>query len=401
MSASILFSVSLGICLSASASGVLDWYQEKEDSVSSSSGAAGPVITQQSIVSPALGGAVVGTAAVPEGWSLSVQDLGLGTETITCPNAILLTVSSPDGACELKYLSRRAFVQSYTNLMGFEAVSADDNYDYSTFYHTLDYRDASDSCDLMAGILFEGVQSADCDVPLSAEDQAAVESMRAQVVSNSMALVDAENQMMGGSIRVSLIGADAGMAERVYSAGERKVAMAAAVSCRQEYVEFSNYGSSNSMSYSNYTYWDMLGVYGMSVDAQLLDPYMGVFNAFTAGTIVSKEYERMREMNAERLVAEFVKARNQQQTSSDAELQADFDTNAQETVGTGDTYDAMEGWDDVIRDVTDYTMSDGTHIKVSDDYDYVFEGDSGTIYAGNSPDGPAGTVQLDPTQIGG
>ena len=33
-------------------------------------------------------------------------------------------------------------------------------------------------------------------------------------------------------------------------------------------------------------------------------------------------------------------------------------------------------------------------------YDHVYEGDNGIIYAGNSSDGPAGSTELNPTQIG-
>ena len=44
-------------------------------------------MTEESIVSPVFGCAV-GRTMIPEGWSISVQDLGLGSESASCPNAV-------------------------------------------------------------------------------------------------------------------------------------------------------------------------------------------------------------------------------------------------------------------------------------------------------------------------
>ena len=71
------------------------------------------------------------------------------------------------------------------------------------------------------------------------------------------------------------------------------------------------------------------------------------------------------------------------------------------TIGSGDTYSAIDGWDDVIKDQNDYTTGSGEHIKVPTYFDHVAEDDSGNIYVGNSWDDiPSGTTDLSPTQIG-
>ncbi len=46
-----------------------------------------------------------------------------------------------------------------------------------------------------------------------------------------------------------------------------------------------------------------------------------------------------------------------------------------------------------------YTLSDGTHVKVPAGFDYVYEGDNGTVYFSSSAfSQPGGSTQLYPNQ---
>ena len=123
-----------------------------------------------------------------------------------------------------------------------------------------------------------------------------------------------------------------------------------------------------------------------------------VFDAFCLSTSVSAEFEELRNLNSQRLMAEWLKARNSGGTYTPST--GSWDDNESSTVDSGDTYSAFDAWDDYIKDETDYTTGDGSHVKVPSYYDHVFEGEDGTIYAGNSVDGPAGSTELDPTDIG-
>lgn len=50
---------------------------------------------------------------------------------------------------------------------------------------------------------------------------------------------------------------------------------------------------------------------------------------------------------------------------------------------------------DYMFDQNDYTLSDGSSVKVSTSYNYVLEGSNGTVYYGNSlSDAPDGATQL-------
>lgn len=58
-----------------------------------------------------------------------------------------------------------------------------------------------------------------------------------------------------------------------------------------------------------------------------------------------------------------------------------------------DTYDT-ESFCDYILSQNAYETSDGSTIKLPNIYDYVYEGDDGKIYAGNTADQPAGSTRL-------
>ena len=49
---------------------------------------------------------------------------------------------------------------------------------------------------------------------------------------------------------------------------------------------------------------------------------------------------------------------------------------------------------DYFKSQNAYETSDGSTIKLPNIYDYVYEGDDGKIYAGNTADQPAGSTRL-------
>ena len=67
-----------------------------------------------------------------------------------------------------------------------------------------------------------------------------------------------------------------------------------------------------------------------------------------------------------------------------------------EETSKGNDYNE-ERFSDYMFDQNDYTLSDGSHVKVSTAYDYVWEGSGGTVYYSDSAfDMPYGAVQLSP-----
>ena len=68
-----------------------------------------------------------------------------------------------------------------------------------------------------------------------------------------------------------------------------------------------------------------------------------------------------------------------------------------EETASGDDYND-ERFTEYLFDQDDYTLSDGTHVKVPTSCPYVYEGDNGNVYASRSAlDQPGGSTQLYPT----
>ena len=369
-------------------------YTGETSEISASDYAADQVslrMVEQKITSPLFGGAAVGRTMIPEGWTLSVTDLSIGTESVTCPDAVLVRAVSPDGSCELIFISKRSFKQEYMNMQGFEAASSDDQFDWSDLTHYLNYRDAGAVCDLMAGVIFGSGLTPTGEIPLTQEESETLANLRAAYdteIKNQVATLANSGLQIGEVVSTDVTGA-----AKTYSDGADQITVRSASNGFELYAE--GYGF-----YTDTIWWDIPQVYMIRTPAADHDAYREVFDVFCAGTRVSQEYEQMREQHSQQLQNMIMQARNNGYQYSYSQSDSDYDSLGDSTVDKGDTYSAFDAWDDVIRDQTDYTTGDGSHVKIPNSYDHVFEGDDGTIYAGNALDGPAGSTELSPTQVG-
>ena len=303
-------------------------------------------MTEESIVSPVFGCAV-GRTMIPEGWSISVQDLGLGSESASCPNAVFMTAVSPDGSASMSFLSRREFSQKYYNAGGYEASSADDEYEYSSLSHNLNYRNAEASCDLMQSILF-GDASFTKDRGLTDEE--------AELIPETN---DAYYDMISGIFSSfpylgQLIDTEFTASRRSYSDGLHDYTLFCS-SCGYQVQ------NNSSVLQTSTILWAMPFVYALKTDSASHEAYQEAFD-YTGSS--------------------------------------DYGGNAESTIEAGETYTALDGWDDVIKDQSDYTTGSGEHVKVPTYFDHVYEGSDGSIYATNSFDVPYDSTELFPTQIG-
>ena len=356
--------------------------------------ASGLSLSERKITSPGYNNAVVGKTVLPEGWTVQVIDLMIGSESITCPNAVYLTATSPDGKAKMVYLSERQFLQSYANLMGYEARSSDDIFDYSNMMHTLNYRNAAACCDLVAEILFETKVTFLKERLLSQEDEAILLDARAK---NDAAIrKDIADASQLYNMDLNLRATDLTFACRTYQAGSKEITVQAYSS------GFELYHDMSMLNYSSYTqeiYWSMPSVYALWTDADVHEDYMTAFQAFALGTSVSEEYEIFRHLNSQRLILAYLQAQNGGSNTFSG-LDDWEKENAGDTIDNGDTYEVMDAWSDYIRDETDYTTTDGSHVKLPNAYDHVYELDTGDIFATNTTFEPGGSIELDPTQIG-
>ncbi len=333
-------------------------------------------------------GAVVGKTVAPYGWQVYLNEFTLNPESITWPNMLYVTAVSPDGSVTLKYISRRKFQQGNIYMYGFTSQSEDDSFDQSSMLHTLNYRNAGDSCDYMVNVLYPDTYNTFIsETPLSVSDIAVISQYQQLYDSNIRNVFSAA----GGSMEVK--GTEVSIAERIYQSGNSQTIVSGMVSG----FEVVTYTDAN--TYTDYINWDMDCIYAMQAPAAVFEEYRSIFDVFVLNTYTSREYAAMTDRHSQELYDYYMKLKAGEPVDPE-QVSASLDRISGETVGSGDSYSAIEGWSDVIREENDYRLSSGAQIKLPTAFDHVYEGDDGTVYAGFGSYYPEGTTELFPTAVG-
>ena len=131
--------------------------------------------------------------------------------------------------------------------------------------------------------------------------------------------------------------------------------------------------------------WSPLCTYVLVSPASEFDNVYPAFEAFMENTTVSDQFIQANEKLANSLRNIVVESRG------------GYAVNVlRESTSGEDTYDD-ERFTDYIFDQNDYTLSDGTHVKIPTSYDYVYEGDNNVVYFSDSAFPEPGT-QLSPNR---
>ena len=126
-------------------------------------------------------------------------------------------------------------------------------------------------------------------------------------------------------------------------------------------------------------------VYMLTATEDAFDAANEAFDLFVSNTRVTDEFVILNAMQSQDLISIL---------NTGWPYYDNLDEQKDEILGSGyGTYDT-EQFCDYILDQNDYTTSDGRSFKVPTSYDYVYEGDDGTIYATNTTDQPAGSTRL-------
>jgi len=136
--------------------------------------------------------------------------------------------------------------------------------------------------------------------------------------------------------------------------------------------------------------WGTPFTYWMICPAQDWAEGCAAFEMFVGNTTASDQFNKANEDMSDALWVEILKAHDITGCSTFALRQM------RDAIDEGSDYD-VERVTDYIFDENDYTLSDGRHVKVSTRYDYVYEGDGGTVYFSDSAFAqPGGSTQLYP-----
>lgn len=142
---------------------------------------------------------------------------------------------------------------------------------------------------------------------------------------------------------------------------------------------------------STYILWDSPYVYAMICPESLWAANRDIFTVFMENTSVNDQFM----LANKRLSTELQSMMTGINLSSGENYSRRV---MQEETSSGNDYNS-ERFTDYMFDQNDYTLSDGSHIKVSSAYDYVYEGDNGIVYYSNSAFGqPGGSTQLTPNR---
>lgn len=345
-------------------------------------------------------GISVARAVVPGDYSVTSQTTWCGMcQSPDYPASVFVSAAAPDNSILLTYESPLEFVQHLSSVVnGLDLTSHQDwAFDPDLVMMMLTYMNASQYCDFIAQNYVEGAANMTfvSEEPLSQEEQSALQQCSQQTK-------DGINQFYASASADNLYAdyVETTAAQRTYSytdtvTGKQKyLIVSTAVQGVRTVSDFSSYGMGN-VSIANVV-WSVPARYCLMCDADKLEEGKAIFDAFCTNTTISDQFRQEMKKLSDQITQIVLNARSGGGTGTLATAtDAVQDSFSSDLGGQDDTYSAAEGWDDVILERNDYTLSNGDRVKVDTSYDYVYELSDGGVYATNSAmDEPADGTRL-------
>ncbi len=328
----------------------------------------------------AQGGMVMGRCTAPVDYQVtskatcSVMELGAGN-----PWILQVAAMSPDATTLLTYTSGRNFIASA------DGETPDEQFNADYYTPMLHYMTAGEYCDYWAAKLNPGASR------IELVDENTYPELQPMLRKREQEVVDAHTGLFG-LIGLSIDKASATIATRRYRVTSNGLDCCFCVTAATVgawytasmpgiYVDIVN----------KYIMWDVPCVYTMSCPEANAAEGIAAFTAFSENTSVSDQFiVANRRLSNE--LWDIITGRGP--TYGDQYS----DQVMKEETDKGDDYDE-DRFTDYLFDQNDYTLSDGSHVKVSTAYDYVYEGDNGTVYYSDSAfTQPGGSTQLYPNR---
>lgn len=325
-------------------------------------------------------GMVMGRVTAPADYEITAQiSCCTAEQSAGNPWQVAVTALSPDTAT----------VMSYVSVRDFYAASADSSQDgvFSLKYFTpiLHYMTAAEYCDYWASTL----NSAN---GVTLVEEVAHPELQATLNRQAQAFKDGVNSDMS-ALGLTAERADYTLAERRYALtapnGVDYYFLVSTVTRGTLYRTFLPGPLVNEEEH--YILWDAPYIYSMLCPVDQWDQASAMFAAFMENTSVSDQFL----LANQRISSEIWSALTGIDLVGGRGLSERV---MREETASGDDYDE-ERFTDYIFDANDYTLSDGSHVKVSTAYDYVYEGDNYTVYYSDSAFAqPGGSTELTPNR---
>lgn len=340
-------------------------------------------------------GLKVARGYAPSDYTVSGETIWCGQwQSLNYAAQVYLTAMSPDQNTIMGYYSPVGYEQilEYSQDGTDYSWHQDGSFDSTTMMPMLQFMTADTYCDYMAKAILPGqqLQIAGQD-EISQEEQAILDQ---KANTNYQETCQMLSQLNIG-ITYNVDGAYCGVAKRTYSVSLNgypfKLYVMSLVEATQltQTGEFAYVGGSFK---SSCIAWNSPATFFMLTPEEEYEANKEIYEQFVTNTTVSDQF-----IDAlGKVQYQLTQERLQQSGGSMSAITGDCQSSMSSSMGSDSSYMADQ-FSDYILGQNDYTLSNGDHVKVSNSYDYVYEGTDGNVYvSGSSFDQPAGSTQLYP-----
>ena len=333
-------------------------------------------------------GMTVGRCVAPAGFSV-VYNVECCTARQSLGNPLFLNITavSPEQDVTMTYLSDVDYIEILSATLGGSPYKThvDGQIEDTTMTPMLRCMAPSAYCDYVAVNTLPGVELiVDAEADLSSRQPALQKA-----ANEKYALYQAQTAGLG----LTIDGLSVMVGERLYRFNYNGAAYYMSVATGVEAVQMS-FGMNMGFGYAQETdvTWAVPATYVLVCPAEKYDGYYPAFTLFMENTSASDQFFRANQRLSNEIRESVLAARDLTGSSIYGKRVI------QEEAGSGDDYDD-ERFSDYIFDQNDYTLSDGSHIKVSTAYDHVYEGDDGNVYVSDGAFAqPGGSTELRPNR---
>ena len=222
----------------------------------------------------------------------------------------------------------------------------------------------------------------DTDITIEAEEEVTAEQEDILTELAQQSYDEQQTAVQSGGL-VTIDGVACTASDRTYSFILDGIDYRAKVVTMTKIIQFS---MTQAAGYSDtYYVWNAPYTYIYMTPTAAFEKGLDDFNLFMLNTKVSDGFIIASSNLSTQLIAQISNGTQSTQTPGDY-----FKSEMEKQP---DTYDT-ESFCDYILSQNAYETADGSTIKLPNIYDYVYEGDDGKIYAGNTADQPAGSTRL-------
>ena len=325
-------------------------------------------------------GMVLGRVTAPSDYEVSAQvSCCTAEQSAGNPWQVAVTALSPDAATMMSYVSIRDFYAEGAD------TSQDGVFSLKYFTPILHYMTAAEYCDFWASTL-------NSTNGFALVEEKGYPELQSILNRQAQAFKDSVNSQMNG------LGLTAERTD--YTVAERRYALTAPNGVDYYFVISTVTRGTLYRTFmpglfvnqeGHYILWDAPYVYSMLCPVDQWDQASAMFAVFTENTSVSDQFL----LANQRLSTEIWSSLTGIDLVGGKEIGERI---MREETSAGDDYDE-ERFTDYIFDANDYTLSDGSHVKVSTAYDHVYEGDNGVVYYSDSAFAqPGGSTELTPNR---